>query len=104
MIGEEDIIEIVADTIKEESWKNKVSAVSQPVLKKQEGPKRGFFAKEKYIQSRTSLPKGRQFISEYEIKQMIKDGTSEITVPANAIISPLAQEIIAEKGIKVKRV
>ena len=51
---------------------------------------------EKKIQGR-----GRKFFSEYEIKKMIKDNV--LKVPASAIVSPLAQDWLALKGVKIVR-
>ena len=90
---EDDIVEIVADTLKKS--KEEMST------EKQKPPYLGFYPKEKFIKSYTSLPKGRPLLTEYELKQKIKNGAKEIRVTKNTIISPLAQEIIQEKGIKV---
>ncbi len=46
--------------------------------------------------------KGRQFLSEYEIKRMI--GPDKILkVQGNAIVSPLALDWLSLKGIKIVR-
>lgn len=63
--------------------------------------KTGFFAKHKYIEPYTTLKNKRPFISEHDLKCMLKENPREIIVPKNAIISPLALEIIQDKNIKV---
>ena len=104
MVTDDDIVELVIDTLKGDSWKEVVAAKT-PAANAHHAPlpKRGFFAREKYIKSSATLPKGRRFITEYEVKQMLRGGAVEITVPCNAIISPLAQEVLSEKGIRVVR-
>ncbi|MFN3966209.1 MAG: hypothetical protein ACK4JE_00720 [Endomicrobiia bacterium] len=94
MLKEEDIVDIISDILlmqkdKKEEPKSKYYT--------------GFFLKEKFIKSWTSLPKGRPLLTEYELKQLIKRGEKEIKINKNTIISPLAQEIIQEKGIKIIR-
>jgi hypothetical protein len=102
MVNDDDIVELLVDTLKEDAWKDAVSAKKKAGVPS--GPKyTGFFLKEKFINSSTTLPKGKKFLTEYEVKQMIKGGAREITVSANAIISPLAQELLEAKGIKVAR-
>jgi len=44
----------------------------------------------------------RRFFSEYEIKKMIGRGNI-LKVPANAILSPLAQEWLTLSGVRVER-
>lgn len=48
------------------------------------------------------LPK-RVFISDWEIKRMVVPGRRTVTVPANAIISPLSQDWLDYDGIEVLR-
>ncbi len=66
--------------------------------------KSGFFTRQKYNEPFTHLKGGRVFISEYDLKGMLRENSNEITIPKNAIISPLAAEIILEKNIEVKRI
>jgi len=92
MLKEDDIIEILSEFLvnkKEEKLGQKYYS--------------GFYLKEKFIKSWTSLPKGRPLLTEYELKQLIKNGEKEIRIQKNTIISPLAYEIIQEKGIKIIR-
>lgn len=52
---------------------------------------------------KTVVPRaGRVFLSEYEIKRMI-DGNGILRVPGNAILSPLVDDWISLKGIRVVR-
>ena len=52
---------------------------------------------------KAAVPRGgRVFLSEYEIKRMI-EGNGILRVPENAILSPLAQDWMTLKGIRVVR-
>jgi hypothetical protein len=57
-----------------------------------------------YLRPFTTLEGGRTFISEYDVKTMMRSNPREITVPRNAIISPLAEELIQEKNVKINYV
>ena len=48
-------------------------------------------------------PKGRLFLSEYDIKKRLTPGGSRLTIPKDAIVSPLAQDWLTLKGISVVR-
>ncbi|MDE1976461.1 MAG: hypothetical protein KGL04_01335 [Elusimicrobia bacterium] len=48
-------------------------------------------------------PRGRRFISEYELRRMIKPGASRVAVPKDAIVSPMALDWLVLKGIAVDR-
>lgn len=63
--------------------------------------KSGFFTKEKYIQSFTSLPNKKRYVSEYDIRQMLKTGAASIRLPTNVILSPLALETLQSKRIQI---
>ena len=45
---------------------------------------------------------GRIFLSEYEIKKLLQTGEI-LKIPASAILSPLAQDWLALKGVKIVR-
>jgi hypothetical protein len=47
--------------------------------------------------------KGRVFLSEYEIKRMLTPGVSELKIPKDSILSPLASDWLVLRGIKVVR-
>jgi hypothetical protein len=49
------------------------------------------------------LPKGRIFLSEYEIKKRLTGSGEHLTIPQDAIISPLASDWLVLKGIKITR-
>jgi hypothetical protein len=51
----------------------------------------------------TMLPKGRIFLSEYEIKKRLTVSGEHLTIPREAIISPLAVDWLVLKGIKIVR-
>ena len=46
-------------------------------------------------------PRGRSFLTEYEIKKALTPGAKDLTIPKDAIVSPLAQEWLALKGIRI---
>jgi len=48
-------------------------------------------------------PRGRRFISEYELRRMIAPGASRVLVPKDAIVSPMALDWLVLKGIAVER-
>lgn len=48
-------------------------------------------------------PKGRLFLSEYDIKKRLTPGGTRLTIPKDAIVSPLAQDWLTLKGISVVR-
>ena len=47
-------------------------------------------------------PKGRPFLTERDIRRLLAPGAHEISVPAGAIISPLAADWLILSGIRVK--
>lgn len=48
-------------------------------------------------------PKGRTFWSEYEIKKALTPGGKRLTLPADAIVSPLASDWLTLRGIEIVR-
>ena len=48
-------------------------------------------------------PKGRPFLSEYHVRKALTPGSSTLTIPTDAIISPLAQEWLALQGVRIVR-
>lgn len=48
-------------------------------------------------------PKGRAFWSEYDIKKALTAGGKRLTLPADAIVSPLASDWLTLKGIEIVR-
>ena len=46
-------------------------------------------------------PVGRIFMSEYEIKKMLKPGAKELQLPAGAIVSPLAADWLTLQGVRI---
>ncbi|MBI4802815.1 MAG: hypothetical protein HY796_09870 [Elusimicrobia bacterium] len=48
-------------------------------------------------------PLKRVFISDRELKRMVKEGQKMVKVPANAIISPLSEDWLDYKGVKILR-
>lgn len=52
------------------------------------------------IQKVVSHP-GRNFLSEYDIKKLLKKNPLLLCIPKQTIISPLAQDWLLEKNIKI---
>ena len=48
-------------------------------------------------------PKGRSFWSEYEIKKALTAGGKRLTLPTDAIVSPLASDWLILRGIEIVR-
>jgi hypothetical protein len=46
------------------------------------------------------VPKGRRFLSEHEILRMLTPGAQLLRIPRGAILSPLAQDWLALKGVR----
>jgi hypothetical protein len=48
-------------------------------------------------------PVGRLFLSEYDIKKRLTPGGVRLTIPENAILSPLVSDWLTLRGIEVIR-
>jgi hypothetical protein len=48
-------------------------------------------------------PKGRLFLTEYDIKKRLTPGGRRLTLPKEAIISPLATDWLILQGIEIVR-
>ena len=48
-------------------------------------------------------PVGRPFLSEYDIKKRLTPGGMRLTIPGNAILSPLVADWLTLRGIEVIR-
>lgn len=48
-------------------------------------------------------PKGRSFWSEYDIKKALTAGGKRLTLPSDAIVSPLASDWLTLRGIEIVR-
>ncbi len=48
-------------------------------------------------------PAGRLFLTEYEIKKRLTPGGVRLTIPENAILSPLVTDWLTLRGIEVVR-
>ena len=46
-------------------------------------------------------PHGRLFLSEHDVKKRLTPGGGRLTIPENAILSPLVTDWLALKGIEV---
>lgn len=48
-------------------------------------------------------PKGKLFLTEFDIKKRLTGGGGPLTIPKDAIISPLATDWLTLRGIKIIR-
>lgn len=48
-------------------------------------------------------PKGRPFWSEHDLRKALTGGGKRLTLPADAIVSPLASDWLTLKGIEIIR-
>lgn len=46
-------------------------------------------------------PRGRPFLSEYDIKKRLTPNSKRLTIPRDAILSPLAQDWLVLQGIQI---
>lgn len=53
--------------------------------------------------ARMHAPQGRIFLAEHEIKKMLTPGSRQLTIPRDAILSPLACDWLVLQGIKIIR-
>lgn len=96
-----DIADIVLQVLRDEGKgiRNYREYLSQP-------PQRdglwGFHASQTFSRSYTSMPAKRLFLSEYDIKKLMKPGARQLQVPKASIISPLAQEWLETKGVSIE--
>lgn len=52
---------------------------------------------------RGACPAKKVFVSDWELKRLYKPGARSVTVPANAIISPLSLDWLEYNGVEVLR-
>lgn len=94
----DDLVEILYDGLSASSTTAKdFKAAPEP---ERQG-KWGFHVGTPYNRPFTTLRAGRLFLSEHDIRRMLKDGRRTLHVPRRAIVSPLAQEWLTEKGIAI---
>ena len=48
-------------------------------------------------------PKGRLFLSEYDIKKRLTSGGRRLTIPKDAIVSPQAADWLVLQGVEIVR-
>ncbi|MEW6556161.1 MAG: hypothetical protein AB1349_02275 [Elusimicrobiota bacterium] len=91
MVTEQDIVDIVSGEISD----RKIMAKKSPSYKT------GFFTKDKWIKSYTTLETKKRLVTEIEIKKLIAEGSKTLKISKDTILTPFALEIIQEKGIKI---
>ena len=114
MVSSEDIVEIALAALKE-GGQTPLASDPNKENKSGEGPacqnvrrdperkgKWGLILRQSYNKPYTSLPPGRVFITEHDAKQRgLREKT--FSLPRAAILSPLAEEWLNAKGIKIVR-
>jgi hypothetical protein len=58
---------------------------------------------EKSAYKEKSSPKGRLFLSEYDIKKRLTSGGRRLTIPKDAIVSPQAADWLVLQGVEIVR-
>jgi len=94
MISEKDIIDLVYDVI---------AGDKNIPVSGAHAYKSGFYTQEKWIKSYSSLKSKKKLITEFDVRAAVKSGAVTMKIPKDAIVGPLALEIIQEKGIKLLR-
>jgi len=99
-MDKEKIVEIIVEELKKLGY-----TIISKKEETQKMYKSGFFTQKKYIESYSSLPKGRKLITEYDIKQILKQNPNikEIKIPKDAILSPLAEDFVFARNIRIVR-
>lgn len=101
MVTRDDIVELVLEALK---GTGRVSTDFRPQINRDvaKDGKWGFYVRESFNRPYTSLPARKIFLSEHEVKKLLKD-SKVLRIPGNAIISPLAEEWLGEKGVEIVR-
>lgn len=98
-MDKEQLVRIIVEELRKMGYSvKKDSSVRQSY-------KTGFFTEKKYIESYTSLPKGKKLITEYEVRQILKQnpGMKEFVVDKNTILGPLAEDLLNSLNIRIKK-
>lgn len=100
-MDKEQIVRIIVEELRRLGYTIK----KEDTTMQQQPYKTGFFTEKKYIESYTSLPKGKKLITEYDIKLMLKQNPElkEIRISKDTILGPLAEDFLASRGIRVIR-
>lgn len=53
--------------------------------------------------ARPHTGKGRPFLTEHDVRKALTPGTTDLTISRDAIVSPLALDWLALKGIRIVR-
>ena len=94
MISEKDIADVVYEVL---------SGDAGTPRRKSTAYKSGFYTQEKWINSYSSLKSKKKLVTEFDVRAAIQNGAAAMRLPADAIIGPLALELIQEKNIKIIR-
>lgn len=55
------------------------------------------------VPAKAAAPARKVFVSDWELRRLYKAGARSVTVPANAIISPLSLDWLDYNGVKILR-
>ncbi|MBI5573416.1 MAG: hypothetical protein HY919_02525 [Elusimicrobia bacterium] len=100
MVTEKEIIDVIAD---EMAGKMSGGSVALYPPDDRRAGKSGFFTKDKWLKSHSTLTTKKNLITEFEVRKIIVVGAKTLEISKDTIIGPLALEIIQEKGIKIIR-
>ncbi len=95
MLNRDDLIELIVSHLRQ-------TGAVEPRAP-QASPASGAAADKPRPKTAPQAALGRRFVSEHELRKMVKPGVSRITLPQGAIISPLALDWLVLKGITVDR-
>lgn len=101
MVSADDIVDIVLQALKEEPPAPRNFRKILELEPKKQG-KWGGFSRGDYNRPYTSLPAKKIFLSDYDIRKLFKPGDTVLKVPRAAIISPLAQEWLESRKIRIE--
>lgn len=88
-----DLIDVIVKALQEKPGAHQATPVPPP---KPPPPRRW-----KYV--RDPAPKGRPFLTETQIRKALTPGKRHLTIPRDAIISPLALDWLAFRGVDIVR-
>jgi hypothetical protein len=97
MLTRDDLIDLIVSQLTPLKAGNSAPAPSTP------GDRRTADMGKQKAGKTSDGPAGRIFVSEYEIKKLLKPGAKEIRLPAGAIVSPLAADWLTLQGVRIVR-
>ena len=86
MLTKDDLIDIIMERLGRERVSSPLAAAPAPVRRRLDGEVRG-----------------REFLSEYDIRKRLTGNSQELRISKEAIISPLAEDWLTLRRIKIIR-